>query len=111
MPNIKSVIQNCNLNLLSKYTTPVAVCSCSYHKNSECLLDNECLSEGFILKTAASQIPSQISKYDDGTCAKTFKEQYNNHTIIILLHLETTPNRKVLTSLNTSGKNNIGKTK
>ena len=80
MPNIKSVIQNCNLNLLSKYTTPVAVCSCSYRKNSECLLDNECLSESLILKTAASQIPSQISKYDDGTCAKTFKEQYNNHT-------------------------------
>ena len=32
------------------------------------------------LKTAASQTPSQISKYDYGNCAKTLKEQYNSHT-------------------------------
>ena len=28
-----------------------------------------------ILKTATSQTPSQLSKYDYETCAKTFKEQ------------------------------------
>ena len=80
MCNIKSVIQNYNPNLLSKHTTPAEVCSCSYHRKSGCLLDNKCLSESFILKAAASQIPSQVIKFDYWTCARTFKEQYNNHT-------------------------------
>ena len=80
MPNMESVIQNYSPNLLSKYTTPVAIHSCSCRRKSECLIDNECLSGNFILKAAASQTSSQIIKYDYGTCAKTFKEQYNNHT-------------------------------
>ena len=80
MSNMKSVIQNYKPNFLSKHTTPVAVHSISYCKKSECLLDNECLSESLILRQAASQTPSLTSKYDYGTCAKTFKEEYNNHT-------------------------------
>ena len=40
MPNMKSVIQNHNANLLSKYTTPVAARSCSCHQKSEYLLNN-----------------------------------------------------------------------
>ena len=79
MPNMESVIQNDNPNLLSKHTTLVAGRSCSSHKKSECLLDNECLSESLTLKAAASQTPSQINKYNYGSCAKTFKEQYNYH--------------------------------
>ena len=75
MPNMKSVMQNYNANLLLKQTTPVAVHLWRYCKKSECLLDNECLSESLIFKTAASQTPLQVSKYDYGTCAKTFKEQ------------------------------------
>ena len=35
MPNIKSVIQNQNANLLSKHTTPVAAHSCSCRQKSE----------------------------------------------------------------------------
>ena len=100
MPNMKIVIQNCKPNLLSKYTTPVAVCSCSYHKKSECLLDNECLSDSLILKTAASQIPSQISKYDDGSIVLKLSKIY---TTMIQLHLETTANRNVQVSRSTSG--------
>ena len=81
MTNIKNAIQNYNPNLLSKHITPAAVCSCSCHKKSECLLDNECLSESLILKAATSQTSSQISKYNYGMCAKTFKEQYKYHTV------------------------------
>ena len=32
------------------------------------------------LKAAVSQTLSQINKYYYGTCEKTFKERYNNHT-------------------------------
>ena len=80
MPNMKSVTQNSNPNLLAKHSTPVVAHSFSCRKKSECLLDNECLSETLILKAGALQTPSQISKYHYGTCAKTFKEQYNYHT-------------------------------
>ena len=54
MPNMESVTQNYNPNLLSKGTTLVAVRSWSCCQKSECLLDNECLSESLILKAAAS---------------------------------------------------------
>ena len=80
MPNMKSVIQNYSPNLLLKHTIPVAVHSCSCCRKSECLLDNECLSESLILKATAPQTPSQIIKFDYGTGTKSFKEQYNNHT-------------------------------
>ena len=64
MPNMKSVIQNDNANLLSKQTTSAAARSCSCHQKSECRLNNECLSESLVSKAAASQTPSQINKYD-----------------------------------------------
>ena len=41
MPNMKSVIQNHNNNLLSKQTTPVAGRSCSCRQKSECPLNND----------------------------------------------------------------------
>ena len=72
MPNLKSVIQNRNVSLLSKHTTPVAVCSCSCSQKSECLLNNKCLSEGLVYKSAVSQTPSKINKYYYGTCEKNF---------------------------------------
>ena len=72
MPNLKSVIQNRNASLLSKHTTPVAVRSCSCSQKSECLLNNKCLSEGLVYKSAVSQTPSKISKYYYGTCEKNF---------------------------------------
>ena len=80
MPNIKSFIQNHNANLLSNHTTPVAEHSCSYRQKSECPFNNKCLSESLAYKAAVSQTSSQINKYYHGTCEKTFKERYNNHT-------------------------------
>ena len=80
MPNIKSVIQNRNVHLLSKHTTPVATRSCSCLQKSEYLLNNEKLSEALLYKAAASQTPSEICKYYYETCQKTLKERYNNHT-------------------------------
>ena len=77
MPNMKSVIQNDNANLLSKQTTPVAVRSGSCRKISECPLNNKCLSE-------ISQTLLQINKYYYGTCEKTFKERYNNHPVTFM---------------------------
>ena len=77
MPNMKSFIQNQNTNLLSKQTTLVAACSCSCCQKSECPLNNECLSNSLVYKAAVSQAPSQINKYDYGTCEKTFKVASN----------------------------------
>ena len=50
MPNMKSIIRNHNPNLLSKYSTPVAARSCSCRQKSECLINNECLSESHFHK-------------------------------------------------------------
>ena len=86
MPNMKSVIQNHNANLLSKHTTPVAACSSSCRQKSECPLNNKCLSESLICKAAVSQTPLQINKYYSGTC--------ENGTTIKLLNLGIKPNRK-----------------
>ena len=83
MPNMISVIQNHNANLLSKHTTPVLPRSGSCHQKSECPLDNKCLSESLVYKAAVSQTSPQINKYYYGTCEKTFKDS----TTVILLHL------------------------
>ena len=83
MPNMKSVIQNYNANLISKHTTAVAARSCSCRQKSECLLNNKCLSKSLVYKEAVSLTRSQVNKYYYGTCGKTFKERYNNHTATI----------------------------
>ena len=56
MPNMKSIIQNPNANLLSKHTTPVAARSCRCRQKSECPLNNKCLSKSLVYKV--SQTPS-----------------------------------------------------
>ena len=73
MPNMKSVIQNHSVNLLSKQTTPIVARSCSCRQKIECPLNNECSSESLACKAAVSQTPLQINKYYYGTCEKTFK--------------------------------------
>ena len=45
LPKMINFIRCCNTNLLSKYTIPVAACSCSFCQKSECPSDNVCLSE------------------------------------------------------------------
>ena len=74
MPNMKSVIQNHNANLLSKNTISAAACSCSCRQKPECPLNKKCLSESLAYKLAVSQAPLQIKNYHYGTCEKTFKE-------------------------------------
>ena len=80
MPSMKNVIQKHNANLLSNHTTTVAARSCSCRQKLECPLNNKCLSESLVYKATVSQTPSEINKYYYGTCEKTFKERYNNHT-------------------------------
>ena len=99
MPNMKSVIQNLNANLLSKLTTPVAAHSWNCQQKSECPLNNKCFSESIVYKAAVSQRPSQIKKYYYGTCEKHSR----NDVTIILLHLGIKANRKVRNSLSTIG--------
>ena len=60
MPNMKSVIQNHNANLLSKNTIPAAACSCSCRQKPEWPLNKKCLSKSLVYKLAVSQAPSQI---------------------------------------------------
>ena len=57
MPNMKSVIQNLKVNLLSKQYTPVAASWCSCLQKSECPFNKECLSENLVCKAAVSQTP------------------------------------------------------
>ena len=52
MPNMKSVIQNHNANLLSNHTTPVAASSCSCRQKLECPFNIDCLSESLVYKAA-----------------------------------------------------------
>ena len=72
MPNMESVIQNHNSNLLSKHTTPVSARSFSCRQKSECPFNNKCLSESLVYKVAASQAPSQINKYYYETCEQSY---------------------------------------
>ena len=72
---MKSANQNHYGNLLSNNTTPIAARSCSCRQKSECLLNNECLSESLVYKVSCSQTPSQINKCYYGTCEETFKER------------------------------------
>ena len=62
------------VKLICYHTTPVGALSCSCRQKTECPLNNKCF------KAAVSQTPSQKNKYYYGTCEKTFKERYNNHT-------------------------------
>ena len=87
MPNVKSVIQNHNTNLLSNHTTTVAAHLCNCHQKLECLLHNKCLSESLVYKATVSQTPSEINKYYYGTCDNTFNKQYNNHTSTFRIRL------------------------
>ena len=80
MPNMKSVIQNHNTNLLSNHTTTIAARSWSCRQKLECPLNNKCLAETLVYKATVSQTSSEINKYYYGNCEKTFKERYNNHT-------------------------------
>ena len=73
MPNMKSIIQNHNTNLISKHTIVVAARSCSCRQKSECQLNNKCLSKSLVYKEAGSLTRSQVNKYYYGTCGKTFK--------------------------------------
>ena len=50
MPNMESVIQNHNSNLLSKHTTPVSARSFSCRQKSECPFNNKCLLESLVYK-------------------------------------------------------------
>ena len=72
MRNMKSIILNHNVNLLSNHTTTVAACSCSCRQKLECLLNSKCLSESLVYKATISQTPSEINKCYYGTCEKTF---------------------------------------
>ena len=65
------------------HTSTVGARACSCHQKLECPLNNKCLSESFVYKATVSQTPSQINKYYNGACEKTFKERYNNHTATI----------------------------
>ena len=97
MPNMTSVIQNHNANLLSKHTTAVAARSCRCHQKSECLLNNKCLSESLVYKAAVSQARSQIN-----TIMELVNKLSKNGTII-LLRLGIKTNGKVRNSLSTFG--------
>ena len=97
---MKSVIQNHNANLLSNHTTPVTARSCSCRRKSECLLNNECLSESLVYKAAFFH---KLPHKETNIIMELVKRLPKNGKTIILLHLGIKANRKVCNSPSTSG--------
>ena len=79
MPNMASVIQNHNTNLLKDPTsTDTKESSC--HQKPECPLDKKCLSGYLVYNASVDRLDINETKHYHGTCEKNFEERYNNHT-------------------------------
>ena len=51
--------------------------TCSCRQKSDCHLNQNCLSECLVYNAAVN---TSTTKNYHGTCEKSFKERYNNHT-------------------------------
>ena len=76
MPNMKSVIQKHNSKILED-PKPTNNKTCNCRQKSGCPLNQNCLSECWLHNTVVN---TSVTKDYYGTCEKSFKERYNNHT-------------------------------
>ena len=76
MPSIKNVIQKHNSKIMED-PKPTNSKTCSCPQKSDCPLNQNCLSECLVYNAAVN---TSTTKNYYGTCEKSFKERYNNHT-------------------------------
>ena len=78
MPNIKSIINTHNKNILTLKETQARKCNCL--NNNECPLSNECQIKNIIYEAKiTSTLPNYHPKIYYGTSEGTFKTRYANH--------------------------------
>ena len=76
MPSMKNIIQKHNSKLMEDpKPTNNKICSCQ--QKSGCPLNQNCLSECLVYNAVVN---TSTTKNYYGTCEKSFKEKYNNHT-------------------------------
>ena len=76
MTNMKSVIQKHNSKIMED-PKPTNNKTCSYRQKSDCSLDQNCLSECLVYNAVVN---TSTKKNYYGTCEKSLKERYKNHT-------------------------------
>ena len=76
MPNMKNVIQKHNSKIMED-PIPTNNKTCSCRQKSDCPLNQKCLSECLVYNAVVN---TSTTKNYFGTCEKSFKERYNNHT-------------------------------
>ena len=79
MQNTVSVIQNHSTNLFKDSTAPTARI-CNFRQRSNCPLYEKCLSECLVYHAQVDRFGINQIKSCYGTCEKSFKEHYSNHT-------------------------------
>ena len=76
MPSMKNVIQKHNSKIMED-PKPTNDQSCSCRQKSDYLLNQNCLSECLVYNAVVN---TSTTKHYYGTCEKSFKERYKNHT-------------------------------
>ena len=76
MPGMKNVIQKDNSKIMED-PKPTNNKTCSCRQKSDCPLNQNCLSECLVYNAAVN---TSATKNYYGTCEKSFKERYKNHT-------------------------------
>ena len=76
MPSKKNVIQKQNSKIMED-PKPTNKKTCSCRQKSDCPSNQNCLSECLVYNAVVN---TSTTKNYFGTCEKSFKERYNNHT-------------------------------
>ena len=76
MPSMKNVILKHN-SKITEDPKPTNNKTCSCRQKSDCPLNRNCLSECLVYDAVVN---TSTTKNYYGTCEKSFKERYNNHT-------------------------------
>ena len=76
MPSMKNLIQKHNSKIMED-VKPTNNKTCSCRQKSDCLLNQNCLCECLVYNAVVNR---STTKNYYGTCEKSFKERYNNHT-------------------------------
>ena len=79
MQSMVSVIQNHSTNLFKDPTAPTAR-KCNFRQMSNCPLYEKCIRECLVSHAQVDRFDINHIKSCYGTCEKSFKEHYNNHT-------------------------------
>jgi len=80
MPNISSIINSHNKNIISPSNGQQNNKTCNCIKKDLCPMNNNCLVSNIVYQaTITSKLPNYSEKVYIGLCATTFKKRYANH--------------------------------